>query len=80
MNRYKLTSKNQATIPKEVREVLDLKTGDAIYFNILKNGRVAIGKVVALEESSYDEIRHVFTEWNSKEDDETFASLQKYAR
>ena len=39
----KLSSKNQITIPKDVRETLNLQVGDRVVF-ILKNGEVTIKK------------------------------------
>lgn len=38
----KLTSKGQATIPKEVRDHLDLQPGDRIEFAIEPDGRVVV--------------------------------------
>ncbi len=35
-----LTSKGQLTVPKEVRELLKLKTGDKIQFMINKEGKI----------------------------------------
>ncbi len=77
MYSFKLTSGNQVTLPKEVREALDIKAGEAVYFNIFRNGRVAIGKAEPLDEEYYESLRQTFTEWNSKEDDEAFANLQR---
>ena len=37
-----LTSKGQVTIPKSVREILDLQKGDKLYFIVTKNGEVLI--------------------------------------
>ena len=76
MNSFKLNLENKATIPKRVREALKLKAGDSIFFNIFKDGCVAIGKAEPLDEEYYEGMRQVFTEWNSKEDDEAFAHLQ----
>jgi len=38
----KLTSKGQTTIPKEIRDKLDLKPGDRIRFFIENNSRVVL--------------------------------------
>jgi AbrB family looped-hinge helix DNA binding protein len=35
-----VTSKGQVTIPKAIREVLGLKTGDSITFELVDEGRV----------------------------------------
>ena len=37
-----LTSKGQATIPKEIRDCLGMKPGDRIVFTLLSNGTVVI--------------------------------------
>ncbi|HLB56110.1 MAG TPA: type II toxin-antitoxin system PrlF family antitoxin [Coxiellaceae bacterium] len=42
MWRVKLTSKNQITVPKAIREYLKLKAGDQLQFIISKNGGVVV--------------------------------------
>jgi AbrB family looped-hinge helix DNA binding protein len=42
MYHAKLTSKGQTTIPKPVREALQLKPGDRIDFIVEENGRVVL--------------------------------------
>jgi AbrB family looped-hinge helix DNA binding protein len=37
-----LTSKGQITMPKEIRERLDLKTGDKIHFVLLDDGTLYV--------------------------------------
>ncbi|TCP68544.1 AbrB/MazE/SpoVT family DNA-binding domain-containing protein [Baia soyae] len=44
MHIYRISSKGQVTVPKEVRECLELKEGDYITFGI-EDGRVFIDKV-----------------------------------
>ncbi len=39
-----VTSKGQITLPKEVREALDLQKGDRVLFRVL-NGRAVLSKV-----------------------------------
>ncbi len=45
----RLTSKNQATIPKEVRKVLHLKPKDQIFYEILDDNHVRIRKAELLD-------------------------------
>ena len=40
-----LTSKGQLTVPKEVRELLKLKTGDKIQFMINKEGKIELSPI-----------------------------------
>jgi len=42
-----LTSKGQLTVPKEVRELLKLKTGDKIQFMINKEGKIELSPIKA---------------------------------
>lgn len=73
----KLTSKCQATIPKEVREVLKIKAGDRLAFEILPDGRVVIRKIRPLDVEYLQAVSSTLSEWSSKEDEETFRDLQK---
>jgi AbrB family looped-hinge helix DNA binding protein len=49
-----VTSKFQVTIPKEIREILDVKEGNKLIFTIDDKGEVVIKKavIVALDELS----------------------------
>ena len=38
----KLTSKGQLTVPKEVRRLLGLRTGDHVAFNVQDDGTVSV--------------------------------------
>lgn len=38
----KITSKGQVTIPKQIRDLLQIDNGDKIVFNILDNGNVEL--------------------------------------
>ena len=40
MNESKLTTKGQITIPKAVRERLNLEVGDTVYFDVRDDGSV----------------------------------------
>lgn len=42
MAKSKLTSKGQITIPKEIRDYLEVKAGDEVYFYINNIGRVVL--------------------------------------
>lgn len=42
MSAARLTSKGQATIPKEVRDFLHLKAGDRVDFILMDDGRVLL--------------------------------------
>lgn len=69
-----MTSKYQATIPKPVREALDLGAGDRIEFVIDEQGvRLLKAAPRNLELSALEE--SLSPEWNSDEDEAAFADL-----
>jgi len=71
----KLTSKNQTTIPKEVREILKLKAGDQVTFEIGPNNTVVIKKNQALDLAYAKALTKTLNEWESKEDEEAYRDL-----
>ncbi|MCF7799838.1 type II toxin-antitoxin system PrlF family antitoxin [Candidatus Babeliales bacterium] len=78
MKYSKLTSKYQATIPKEIREKLKLSSGDTIVFEISDKeaGTVIIKKVSAADSVYLRALNTTLNEWESKEDEECFKHLQ----
>jgi antitoxin PrlF len=76
MKATKLTSKYQATIPKEVREKLHLKAGDSIVFQFMNDGSVIIKKVRTLDIEYLKALNQSLTEWSSEDDDAAFEHLQ----
>ena len=47
----KITSKFQVTIPQEIRELLGLKAGDRVIFEIKKDKQVRIKKSIAVDDA-----------------------------
>ena len=45
MNTAKVTSKGQVTIPKEVRELMAIETGDRLAFDLEEDGRLRVSRV-----------------------------------
>jgi AbrB family looped-hinge helix DNA binding protein len=69
-----LTSKGQATIPAEVREVLHLKPGDKIAFEIADH-KAIISKIEPFDSRYYKALSDTLSEWDSPEDDEAYRNL-----
>ena len=75
MKASKLTSKYQATVPKEVRELLGLNAGDAVQWEI-EDDKVVVRKLQAFDLEWHKAIELTqMPEWGSKEDDEAYESL-----
>ncbi len=74
MRASKLTSKYQATVPKEIREFLHLKSGDGIVWEI-ENDVVVIKKISKVDIEWHKYLESTLTEWSSKEDSEAYDSL-----
>jgi antitoxin PrlF len=73
--RAKLTSKFQATIPKEVRSTLHLKAQDQIVYEITKDNQVLLRKATALDLEYLQALKYTLTEWESEEDERAYKDL-----
>lgn len=76
MSSSKLTSKFQATIPKEIRTLLHLKSGDTIIFEVVDKKAIVIKKAKPIDKEYLRSIQNTLTEWDSDEDEENFGHLQ----
>ena len=45
MNTAKVTSKGQITIPRQVRKLMDIETGDRLAFELESDGRLRVSRV-----------------------------------
>lgn len=71
----KLTEKFQATVPAEVREVLHLKKGDAVVYEIQKDHKVVIRKATRVEYDWIKGLEKTLSEWNSENDEKAYRDL-----
>ncbi len=69
-----MTSKYQATIPKQVREVLALGAGDRVEF-LIEGGEVRIRRAVIADAELQALEATLSPEWDSPDDDAAFAGL-----
>lgn len=75
MKTSKVTSKYQATIPKEVRAKLNLQAGDNIAFSEVE-GQIVISKVESTDWVYLKSISSTLeAEWLSDEDEQAYADL-----
>ena len=70
----KLTSKYQATIPKEIREVLGLDRGDFVIFEV-EDGAVRLRRLTAMDVEYLRATESTLSEWTSDFDEEAYAEL-----
>lgn len=75
----KVTSKYQASIPKDIRKKLGINTGDYIKF-VAAGDNIIIKKVSSLDKDFLKLMENNLQEWNSKEDDKQFAYLEKFIK
>lgn len=71
----KLTSKFQATVPKEVREILSLTSKDQIIYEILDDQTVLVRKASPLDKAYLKGIDQTLEEWNSDDDEKAYKNL-----
>jgi antitoxin PrlF len=70
----KIARKYQATIPLKVRELLGIKQGDAVVYEI-KNGEVRLRRATPLDLAYASAVAATLSEWNSKADDDAYGDL-----
>ena len=70
-----LTTKYQATIPKAVREVLQLGAGDRVQFLIDVGGAVRLRKAPSRDSDLHALEATLAPEWESSADDAAYADL-----
>ena len=63
----KVTSKSQTTIPKKIREKLDIHSNDTIVFEI-EDDHAIIRKVKVVDTGYLKALESTLEEWNSEED------------
>lgn len=71
----RLTSKYQATIPKEIRAHLHLESGDEISYELLPDNTVIVRKTSPLDFDYLEALNLTMNEWESKEDEEAYKDL-----
>jgi len=75
MQLAKVSSKGQMTIPAEIRENLQLKTGDTVSWDLKLDGSVSVRKVRPLDIDYISALSGTLPEWNSVEDEEAYHDL-----
>lgn len=70
----KVTSKGQTTIPKAVRERLDIHAGDLLRFAV-EGDRAVITKIAAADTGYLTALEATLQEWLSPADDDAYRDL-----
>jgi AbrB family looped-hinge helix DNA binding protein len=70
----KLTTKGQATIPKEVRKLLGVAPGDTLHF-VIDGKNITLKRAALLDAAFLKLASKSFADWNDPEADKTFRDL-----
>lgn len=70
----RLSSKGQTTIPRAIREVLRLKAGDLVAYEV-HDGVVTLRRAEPFDAAFHAALSATLEEWASPEDDEAFRDL-----
>lgn len=76
MSTSKITTKFQATIPRDIRKKLHIKAGDLISFEILDDNTVIVKRARQIDKDYLDALNSTLSEWKSNEDEEAYDDLQ----
>jgi antitoxin PrlF len=71
----KMTSKNQITVPAQVREALLLAKGDHLVFDIADDGAVTVYKSIPFDREFTAALDSQLGEWASAADEEAYRDL-----
>jgi AbrB family looped-hinge helix DNA binding protein len=71
----KITSKYQATIPKEIRTHLHIESGDQVLYELLPDDTVIIRKTSPLDLDYLQALNATMNEWESEEDEHAYKNL-----
>ncbi len=71
----RLTSKYQATIPKEIRQHLHLESGDEVLYELLPDNTVVVRKTSPLDLDYLQALNSTMNEWESDEDELAYKDL-----
>jgi AbrB family looped-hinge helix DNA binding protein len=70
----RLSAKGQVTIPKEVRDELDLDPGDLVGYEV-RDGLVILRRVQPFDRAFHLALSETLDEWATPEDEEAFRDL-----
>ncbi len=71
----KMTTKKQATIPRDVREILGLRPGDSVAFEVKENATVLIRKANPIDFEFAKALEGTLSEWSSSNNEEAYRDL-----
>lgn len=74
MHVSKLSAKGQVTVPREIREILGLKAGDMVAYEV-QNGSVILKRAEPFDAAFHKALSATLDEWVTPEDDEAFRDL-----
>jgi antitoxin PrlF len=70
----RLSGKGQVSIPKEIRDALELEPGDRVGFE-LEGGWARLRPIAPSDQAFHDALATTLSEWNSPEDEQAFRDL-----
>jgi bifunctional DNA-binding transcriptional regulator/antitoxin component of YhaV-PrlF toxin-antitoxin module len=74
MHRSQLSAEGHILVPQEIREVLALKPGDSIQYEV-HEGMVILKRAAPFDVEFHHALAATLNEWDSPEDDEAFRGL-----
>ena len=70
----RITARGQATIPKRIRDEVDLRDGDVISFEV-EDDHLIVRKVTRAQDDYLQGLSRTMSEWASPEDEDAWRDL-----
>lgn len=70
----RLSAKGQVTVPREIRQLLGIKPGDTVTYEV-HDGTVTLRRAEPFDVAFHRALSTTLDEWSTPEDDEAFSDL-----
>lgn len=71
----KITAKGQTTVPRKIREAVQISAGDLIAWEVEKDGGIRVRRIDPVDVAYLRGLEGALSEWSSESDEEAYRDL-----